>query len=89
MGGDGVGLKLEVVSALQQGEQSALTVLLGNILDDPGQFGITGGGDVHPAQRVAFMGVKAGRDQDEVRLKRKAVLYSASPEPGGKGTLMV
>ncbi len=94
MGLDRCGQKFRAVSALQDGDESAVAALLRDLLDDARQAGESLGGDSHAAQPISGLGVEAGRDEDEVgskghRRRTKSLLECADiigiPRTGGDG----
>src|SRR4030081_4000318 len=69
MGGDRLGESFEVVAALEHRDDPPAAIPVGAIHElgrDPGEIGLD---QVEVRQRIARMGVEAGRDQQTVRLE--------------------
>src|SRR4030081_166116 len=69
MGGDRLRKSFEVVAALEHRDDPATAIAVGAIHElgrDPGEIGLD---QVEVRQRIARMGVEAGRDQQTVRLE--------------------
>src|SRR5579884_257332 len=61
----------EVISPLQTGDDSSLTICLRERSDDFGHLRKTGFGDLQTGKRIIPMRIKSGRDEDEIGLERR------------------
>src|SRR4029453_10035661 len=65
-----IGDALQVVAALGRYDNSAVAAIVGNRDHPRRQTGEAIGFQTHPAERVVFVGVESGRDQDQLWAER-------------------
>lgn len=96
MGGDGGGEAGEAVAAFEDGDEAALAVLGGGLLEEAGEVGEVVVGEVELAEGVVDARIESGGDHDEIWLEagdggEEAILKDGADffhaGPGGEGEI--